>query len=317
MRTNHLAALILSIGMLTSAAPSVDRMHVASDRPVAAVCDSLPAPQDTTTLQVFVVLEAPTRAQFKLNGGVGGDTVPDAFRALLLQGVRQNFVPPTPLSLPVYLVDAQSTPPSAAPGIFGEVMFSLSETGGLIDLQLAQSSLSASVDASLLGALRRADLAQALPLPQDAGKAKVKKLYVTLGSGHEVPAGGVLLFPLRVPVWHAVTSVAPDSTRPGERPKYPYALARKGFTARLDIQFVVDEHGDVVPSTVSLIHSSVGRTLSFMGATGEGNDAPLNQFALAVIPTVRTAHYVPATVGGCPIKSLVVRTFTFGKPWSS
>ena len=142
MRTNHLAALILSIGMLTGATPSVDRLHVASGPPVAAVCDSLPVPQDTTTLQVFVVLEAPTRAQFKLNGGVGGDTVPDAFRALLLQGVRQNFVPPTPLSLPVYLVDAQSTPPSAAPGIFGEVMFSLSETGGLIDLQLAQSSLS-------------------------------------------------------------------------------------------------------------------------------------------------------------------------------
>jgi hypothetical protein len=255
--------------------------------------------------------------QFELSGSVRGDTVLDAFRAVLLQGVRQNFVPPTPLSLPVYLVDAQGAPPSAEPGMYGEVMFSLSETGRLIDLQLAQSSLSTAIDRSLLGALSRADTARALPLPREAGKSKPTKLYVTLQSGQEVPPGGVLLFRLRVPMWHAVTGVAPDSAHPGEPPKYPPDLARKGFIGRLDIEFVVDEHGDVVPSTISLVHSSVGRVLSAMGATHEGTDAPLNQFALAVLPTVRTAHYVPARVDGCPVKSLVIRTFTFGKSLSS
>ncbi len=264
--------------------------------------------RDTMVYQVYATLEVPTARSYDTDGKLHRDTVTDDFRALVLQAIRQSFVPPSTPTVTVY--GTGYSPPAAAPAVFGEAMFSLTPVGRLAEATLIQSSLSAAIDQSLMDALRRADSTSGFPPPQQAGGAKFSKLFVRIGGGGQVPRNGTPLFRLRVPVWHNVTTPLPDNSRPSVQPQYPPDLMARGFEGTMYVQFVVDERGDAVPSTLALIRTDIDRPSDILHYD-RSSEAQLSDFAMAVLPAVRGDHYIPATINGCPVKALAERPFVF------
>jgi hypothetical protein len=264
--------------------------------------------------QVYATLVAPTVRVY--NGKkLQQDTVTDDFRTYMLQAIRQHFVPPSAPALSVYGFGISEDPKGASPVVFGQAVFSLTPTGGLANLQLVQSSLSSGIDESLMGALRRADSANAFPSPKDAGKAEITRLYVLLKSGTKVPSNGMLLFRMRVPVWHNVTYPTPDNARPIDTPRYPPGLLMLGFSGTFVMQFVIDEQGNVVPSTVALVSQDIKRSSTApAGYELVQGQAQLGAFVEAVLPSLKGAHFVPATIDGCPVKSAAEMPFAFNLP---
>lgn len=203
----------------------------------------------------------------------------------------------------------QESSPAAWPIVLGQAVFTLTPAGGLTDLRLVQSSLSPAIDESLLAALRRADSGSAFPLPKSAGVADISRLYIKLGSGQTVPGGSVLLFTIRVPVWRNVTLPSPDDKKPIKTPSYPENLLTQGFSGAFVMGFVIDERGRVVPSTVTVVANDIkGPSSASVYPTPVSE---LNEFVTAVASSLKGAHYVPATINGCPVKSFAEQPFVF------
>lgn len=306
-RVSCLALACLTVGGVSNVPPAGrEVVRAASMR-----CDSIQSARDTVEYQVFLTLEVPTVRVYDTDGKLHQDTVSDAFRTLMLQTIRQNFIPPRAPELSVYMTGFDSSPPTAVPGVFGQVMFSLTPTGGLAESELVQSSLSPAFDRGLMDALHRADSAGGFPLPQDAGAAKIARLFVVLCGGRDLPPHAALLFKLRVPAWHNVTDAAPDPSRPGIQPQYPQDLVQRGFEGTFVLQFVIDEHGNVVPTTIALVRSDIKRPSDLHHVDRFGQEPQLGDFVRAVLPAARGDHYIPATIDGCPVKSLAERPFVF------
>ena len=272
-------------------------------------CDSIPGPRDTIEYQVTAKLEVPTESVYDSHGKVHHDTVTTAFRTLVLEAIRQNFVSPANLPLQVFLVRRDVYPAVAAPVVFGEARFSLTETGEVAALELAQSSLSPALDQSLMGAVRRAGSAHSFPLPGEAGVAKMSWLYVSLSSYGLLP-GSAPLFAIRVPVWHDPTDPTIDPTHPAKPLVYPPDMLRRGFEGTIYTEFVIDELGNLVPSTLRLSYSNFKRPENIMHLDAS-SEARLSDFALAILQSMRGAHYTPGAIGGCPVKEIAMQPFTF------
>jgi len=277
---------------------------------VASPCDSIQVARDTIQYQVYATLDVPTEQVYDRDGKLHQDTISDDFRGLVLQAIRQSFVHPAQLPLNVYLIVPGLYPPVATPAVFGEAVFSLTPTGGLAESQLVQSSLSPAVDQSLMDALRRADSANLFPLPSEA-KAKVTRLYVTLGSSQIVPKQAVQLFAVRVPVWHDVIAPRPDPAHSVVKPTYPTDLLDRGFVGSVYMDFVIDEHGRVVPSTIAVLRAEIRRASYVPHRDWPGHEAQLSDFVTAILPSVRNGRYLPGTIDRCPVKSFVIQPFAF------
>lgn len=127
----------------------------------------------------------------------------------------------------------------------------------------------------------------------------------------QLPPRAEGLFRLRVAKWHNATLPAPDPKHRSAIPLYPSDLLSGGFEGTLTFAFVIDEDGAVVPSTLVIQHVTVGHVgLPYHAADGDW--VHFNAFVDAVLPSIRTARYRPATIDGCLIKSLAEQPFTFG-----
>lgn len=274
-------------------------------------CDSIRGARDTGVYTVYLTLKVPAIRVYGSGEKFHQDTVTDDFRTMALEAIRVHFAAPSAPALPVYGFD-NGTPVAAHPIVLGQVVFSLTPTGGLASLQLVQSSLSPAIDKSLTDAIQDAATANDLPLPREGGKAEVSRLYVSLGSGAEVPRAGVPLFKLRVPIWSGATYPTADPARPITSPSYPPGLLMLGFSGTFIMGFVIDEDGNVVPSTIALIHSDISRKPQDVpGWQVVSGQADLGDFVSAVLPSMRQAHYIPATIDGCPVKSYAETPFVF------
>jgi hypothetical protein len=260
--------------------------------------------------QVYAMLETPTEYRLGDDGKLQRDTVSTMFRRMVLQAIRQNFVPPRNPSLATFVVRREVRPPVAAPVVFGEAMFSITETGGIADAELAQSSLSPEINQSLMDALRRADSGHQFPLPSEAG-AKLSKLYVHLVSAPMSPDSAAVLFTIHVPVWHQWTYPAPDPAHHNPAPAYPTELQQAGYEGSLVIEFVVNGDGSVEPSTVRLAWSKFNAPPSgTYWATGAGG-VRLADFITAVMTSFKSARFLPGTVGGCAVRELTAQPYVF------
>lgn len=286
-----------------------DPSHVAAPPNGPPHCDSLPPASDTISYQVYAMLEAPVPYRYDDKGELQRDSIHLAFRQLVLQAIRQNFVAPQNPSVTTFVIRRDVGPPVATPTVFGEAMFSLTPTGGLADAELTQSSLSPTLNQSLMDALHWIDTAHAFPLPGDAG-AKLTRLYVNLVSASRPSDSAALLFTIRVPVWHQWTYPTPDPAHWMPIPAYPPELQRMGFESTLVLEFVVNEDGGVEPSTIRLAHSKFAAPSSAQ-VTYVNGGVQLSDFVTAVLHSVRSARYLPGTVAGCAVKQLVQQPFVF------
>jgi hypothetical protein len=174
------------------------------------------------------------------------------------------------------------------PAVYGEVAFTLDDQGKASDIRPTQSSLTPTLDQSLYDAPRRADSLQAFPGQIGVDQPGPIRFFIALSpyqpkSGHFMP-----LFAVRMPGW-----------RPGSRPATSPADVQPTFTGAQNpaagdsvlFQFVVDEHGRPVSTTVRLL-----------GATHI-------EYAKAILDAALHSQYVPAMAAGCPVKGLLERSW--------
>jgi hypothetical protein len=197
----------------------------------------------------------------------------DASAESALAAIHQQYHLPDHLQLPVYGFAFDS---KVAPTVTGEVTFTLAH-GRLHSVDLAATSLSASLDTALVGSVRRADSA--------GGFAGLPAGLYRLSLSSATPAAGahaIVLASLSV----AVTPLLGGATIDPDSP--PVALPSGTGT----FEFVVDERGRAVRSTLRRIASS-----SLI-------------FTMGVSRALGVMLFKPAVIGSCPIKQVVVQSFT-------
>ncbi|HEX8851612.1 MAG TPA: energy transducer TonB [Gemmatimonadaceae bacterium] len=242
--------------------------------------------------------------EVELNYQLAGVPLSSAER--LASDIGGTIAFPKPLAIPPVVTvwlegDSTLGVRRAAQTFRAEVMLLLDRKGNVSRSSVTQSSLVPAIDEALLGASR--DIA-ALGLPDEivkgARKAHGGALFVRL---HMLPVTGqperpsidriaeVGVAALLVPRFEAATDVR-WATRP-RVPSYPFEMQREGVDGRVVFDFVVRADGTIAPETFTLA-SATGR-----------------QFVQSALRTFNEARFVPATVEGCPVPTIVEQPFSF------
>jgi len=210
-------------------------------------------------------------ADVLIYGVLAGPGASDVRVGDVLGKVRSLFHMPNDFTLPVYgyTVGSKATQTLAA-----QVAFRLDATGHATDIAVTATSLSTSIDSSVVDAIRGADAARAFRA------LKAGRYTFSLSSAAPSPETSASILFARVEA--SVMSLArtaeidPDSTQPG-----------LSVTGRFE--FVVDEHGRAVPSTLLSAAASPDALAA----------------AARVLPSFR---FRPALAGSCPVKQEVMLT---------
>jgi TonB family protein len=276
---------------------------------------ALPATADSIEYRVYAMLYAPTETRYDGGQKPHADRVGSAFVGTVLRGIAAAYVMPERLRLKAYPIRTDAgTAPFGSEAVFGEVTFVIDSTGMLTTAELTQSSLSPALDQSLLQALRRAASAAGGSWSFRASGSEARRFHLLITNDDLPPGWGIQLFTFRTPVWHEVTYTAFDPRHPIPAPIFPVDLAQPGFQERLYAQYVVDEFGHPVMSTFRFAGVTPEWAAHPIRADPSSPDAQLEPFAWAVSQVLRRAHYIPATIGGCPAKMLGLYPFTFTSP---
>jgi hypothetical protein len=111
-----------------------------------------------------------------------------------------------------------------------------------------------------------------------------------------------------IPVFSVLTPwERPVSVKPGRQsaPPYPYGPKREGYEATIVLRFLVDSTGHAVPSTM-LDEWPKDKPRP------TGHDLTAYQsFLEQTERAVEKTEFIPAMVGGCPVKQLVREPFVF------
>jgi hypothetical protein len=260
---------------------------------------------------VFATLEAPTRAHFDSRGVIQRDTLNSVFLAQVLDAFRRGFVLPGNIGLKVYHISENANPPLSTLAVFGEVAFSLTADGSIARARVSQSSLSPTLDKSMVDALHRGDSLHAFPPSWAAGNQEPPWFFVAITTDYRPATPAVPLFKLRVPVWHEQTTPSLDPNHPSAVPHYPSDLAQTGFEGNIVLEFVIDDSGRPVLSTFRLMS---GGKIDAPPATinlDAQPDAQLNEFVDAITKSLAGGHYIPGTVAGCAVNALVEQPYAF------
>jgi hypothetical protein len=210
-------------------------------------------------------------ADVLIYGTLGGPAASDARASDVLAKVRPLFHMPNDFALPVY---GYATGSKAAQTLTAQVAFMLDASGHATGIAVTATSLSPSIDSSIVDAIKSADAAHAFRA------LKAGRYTLSLSSATPSPdAPATILFArLAASVMSLARTAAldPDSTQPG--------LSVSG-----KFEFVVDEQGRAVPSTLFTAASSPDALAS----------------AARVLPAFR---FRPALAGSCPVKQEVMLT---------
>lgn len=157
----------------------------------------------------------------------------------------------------------------------------LRRNGRVKRTRVLTTSLNPALDSAVLAAVHTADSTRALPpLPEGAtGDTIALRLLVT--ASDSARARGTPILRARIPLRHLDRQLEP--LRPEHYPRYPDALRLARVEGRVDLSFVVDGTGAVIPGTISVRR-----------ATNE-------EFARAVLAVFPTYRFVPAVVDGCAV----------------
>ena len=271
---------LVSLALLTTLAPPPAACDSAALRtPVATVVDTL---------------------RLVARGGSGMGVLPHPWIDFVLDAVATRLRIAQPLDMPVF--DGAGTVMGrresfTRPVLRDEVRVTMRRDGHVTDVDLVTRSLADAADAALLAAVHAADSADALvPTPEEVPERATVFVSLTTREPPDTTkppidraTRDVAL--LTLPLFRDATWVLPRPGNPG--PRYPQAEKAAGVEGAVHLEFVIDEHGRLVPSTL--------RVLRY---TSE-------PFVRSVYDALQRMEFLPATVAGCPVKQLVRQPFTF------
>jgi hypothetical protein len=205
-------------------------------------------------------------------GTVTGARAGDPNNDRVTLGIRRQFHLPNNVDLPVYGFEFNS---KVAPTVTGQVTFELSR-GRVTSVALTATSLVPTVDSALVTAVRRADSLKAF--------VGVPAGMYTMSLSSAKPDGDALAIDLA----HISVGVLPLAHKAAIDFNAPPPLLPSGNGT---FQFVVDEHGQAIPTTMVTVKTS----------------SPI--FARAVGKALDKLRFDPAVSGNCPIKQVVQQPF--------
>lgn len=268
--------------------------------PVAA-CEP-PPPTDAIVLDVYASLQdaLPSDAH---------DTVWMNYSDRVLTALQLSFAFPSELALPVfgYASAAQPTATNHAPrgsvvspALSSVVGFTLGPTGALLDYHLGVSSLSGAADTSILAAIEDAAANHAFPrIPATQSAPPTARFDLIVSTSTPDPAQrAVVVDQIDVPVWPLTR---PAALIPASASNL--STLRATPTSPPDstvFQFVVDETGKSVTSTVQAISTTASRAAN----------ADYREFVARVAEMLPTFRFNPAQVGQCKVSQVILQPFT-------
>lgn len=293
----------LAIACISSAACGPTVRPAPADAPMRACFNASPGGDATEMRQMplYAVVElgyeAPdTARQYAVN------MVSEFERALRL---------PSSIAFAAWATPDSADDSLAVPTIANEASVTVGPDGRLAGLALTQASLVASVDSALLSAVRLA-LANGGVLPPSVhGIRKPLTMYVGLRlippspqpPPREPEPADRPVMPLirtvRIPVRLLELPVARFSRFPEPDGKsvsyarYPVELNRAGLDGDVNLEYIVDHGGVVIPHTIRVIGGTERR------------------FAAAAIEAVKGMRLRPAEIDGCPVSMLVQHRASF------
>lgn len=140
-------------------------------------------------------------------------------------------------------------------------------------------------------------------VPGDSARVRVHIAIPSLVKGKLT---GDEALPVALPVFTTrILDVKPVAVRNAVTPKYPEDNRRTGWMGAVHMQFVVDQTGHAVDSTI--------KTFLPKGAPPLAADQQrvYDTFVAAVKAAIPQSTYYPAEVGGCKVKQVVQQEFIF------
>jgi hypothetical protein len=227
-------------------------------------------------------------------------TLPDSaltkdYEGLLLEGVAEEFHAPAVTQVPVFNHWQRSMGgvalSEAGSEVEGEVAFDVDAKGQITHVTLTASTLEPALDDSLTQAVSR--LAASGMVPPPPAVPGTGKAFVLVGirsvRGYS---------PLARPLYRESVQIFPLAHDVAELPNnppitYPILPAEARVGDSVEVDFVVDEAGRVLPGTTRILR---GHYLNFMQALARG---------------VSKFRFQPAMIGSCPIKMRWQYTYVF------
>gem|GEM_PF-4063338 len=268
----------------------------------ALPCDQLPAPDDTVETTVYLSLDAPLLAR----------PLPPGYADSVLRALAGVFVAPQPVQSPVFGTTGGARVPAPVatqgplppevplhPTVNGEVEFTLDQAGYVSRVLLTTATLSRALDERLTALPARAESLHVFPVREGpVSLAGGIRFFAALGTVHPVGVPSVPLFVLRVPQWRQAelaqrTSAAPEAGDAASGGPGGVSEAARHREDSVVVQFVVDEIGHPVLSTVQLV------------------DAHYRAFARAALESLRQSTFMPASIDGCAVKQVALESYHF------
>jgi TonB family protein len=279
-RAQHASLLLLALANLLArgAAAQTNAGSPAPAESAAAACESSAMIHDTVELVLY--LTSASDSSHPLPG------------KLAAQAVADNFRPPTRLSLGAAEVgwDPELVGPNgwgAVTGLAAELDLQVDRQGDLIHALVVESARTPELNAGLLDAARRADSVGGL-LPHATGKPKTIRLRVGAGT-----QPGDLDAPLMRLTFPYVRISEPVSVVHVPAPQYPPTAWKARIQSSVDLQYVVDENGRAVPSSVKVLKAEYA------------------EFIASAVQAILHAEYTPARSGGCPVRQMIRQRVSF------
>ena len=266
-------AAVLAVPRLTVAQDSDSASCLARQLPVGTA-------QDTVMLDIRTLPDS---------------TLTKDYESLLLEGVAEEFHAPAVTQVPVFNHWQRSMGgvalSEAGSEVEGEVAFDVDAKGQITHVTLTASTLEPALDDSLTQAVSR--LAASGMVPPPPAVPGTGKAFVLVGirsvRGYS---------PLARPLYRESVQIFPLAHDVAELPNnppitYPILPAEARVGDSVEVDFVVDEAGRVLPGTTRILR---GHYLNFMQALARG---------------VSKFRFQPAMIGSCPIKMRWQYTYVF------
>ncbi len=208
--------------------------------------------------------------------------------------VAQRLALPPILSMVVYIGHGGSSGSTGrAPGAHLDLDatygVTLAPDGHLRQLRVITSSLDAQLDSAALAAVRTTAEERAFP-HFSAVRTDTVAFGISVSASDSARARGIPVLRVHIPLRQLDRRLQQLSDI---APPYPQSLRAQRVEGRVDVSFVVDDTGAVIPSTISV------RSASDIA------------FARAVLTTVPRLRFEPAIVDGCRVPFRAAIPFLF------
>lgn len=252
-------------------------VHAQHTAPVASCMFDTVAHRDTVAKLLSVVVLR------------GDDTLPDdRLSHAVGTMIRNHFLAPASIGALFYpyvagpMAKVTRRAAILESSTYGSFGFSVRRDGALSDIRLLATTGDSATDFEILRTLRVAsDSGEGVYLNGALRDSDDQvRILITSRSGN----GAEPLVRLHVPTIHADAWASIQSAK---APKYPPNALRARIPADVELDFIIDETGRVLPNSIRLV------------------SAPYLEFAESAEAAVLAEKFHPAKAGGCPVKMRV------------